>query len=75
VCFYESDDDVHALPFPLVGGFEHGVGLANPGGITQENFQASTGAFFRLDMVQQLIRIGRLSSLFYLIQCQFSVNI
>ena len=29
------DHDIHALAFALVGGFEHGIGFAYPGGITQ----------------------------------------
>ena len=51
---------IHALPFALVSGFQHGVGLANPGGIAQENLQVAAFLLllFGLDLGKQFIGIG-----------------
>ncbi len=56
--FHIADDHIHALFPALVGSFEHGVGLANPGGVSQEDLQPTAGGFFRLDVLQQFIGIG-----------------
>ena len=39
VGFHVADYNVHAFVPALVSGFEHGVGLAHPGGVAQEDFQ------------------------------------
>ena len=41
VRFHHADDDVHALAPPGLGGGQHLVALAHPGGGPQENLEAS----------------------------------
>ncbi len=37
--FNIADHHIHALISALVGGFQHGIGLPDPGGVAQENLQ------------------------------------
>ncbi len=56
-----ADDHIHALVAALVGGFEHGIGLAHAGGITEEDLELAArlaGLLLRLHAGQQLVGVG-----------------
>ncbi len=58
VSFDVAHHHVHALLLALVGGFQHGIGLAHAGHIAQKDLEPAALPFFGLDILQQLIGIG-----------------
>jgi hypothetical protein len=36
-----SHQHIHSLALTLAGGFQHGIGLPDPGGVAQEDLQAA----------------------------------
>ncbi len=60
--FHVPDDNIHPSSLALVGGLQHGIGLAHPGHIPEEDFHAAAFflRFFSLDMGEQLVGVGTL---------------
>ena len=58
--FHIPDHHIHPLVSALVGGFQHGIGLPNPGGVAQEDLQLAAFVLllFGLDPGQQFIGVG-----------------
>jgi hypothetical protein len=53
-----TDGHIHPLVLALVGGLKHGISLANPGGVTQEDLELTALGLRRLNVLEQCIRIG-----------------
>jgi hypothetical protein len=58
--FHVTHHHINTLMFSLVGGFQHGICLSDPGCIAQEDLQAAAFLLllFGLDLGKQLIGIG-----------------
>ncbi len=56
--FDVADDHIHPLGPALMGGLEHGVGLAHPGSIAKENLELAAAGAFNFDLSEQVGRAG-----------------
>ena len=54
---------INALTLCGMGGFQHGIGLADAGGVAEKDFELSFFGIFRLDLPEKLL--GILSSCFH----------